>query len=99
MRVYTFQSVDCQKLETFQKMKHHLEEVMARKKGIDFEYHPDFKDMIVNPIAKWDEEATASIELGTNKLLDSFQVTREDIQKATDRVKVNIEIDRNTKKK
>jgi uncharacterized protein YqgV (UPF0045/DUF77 family) len=85
-------------LETFQKIKHQLDELMARKTNIDIDYRPDFKAMIENPISKWDQEATTAIELNTNALLVSFQSTKEDIKKATDSVKIDFEIDRNTKK-
>lgn len=71
---------------------------MSRKTNVPYEYHPDFKSMIQNPIHEWETEAMLVIDDGTKSLMESFQLTSEAIQKSTDSVKADIELDKKTKK-
>lgn len=98
MFLFAFQYTNCQKLEMFRAMKHHLEDLMTRKTNIAYDYHPDFKSMIQNPIFEWETEAMAAIENGTKSLMESFRLTSEAIQQSTESVKADIEIDKKTKK-
>lgn len=94
---FIFQLTNCQKLETFRKIKHYLENLMERKINVTFDSHPDFNAMILNPINEWDKEATTAIEHGTDSLMDAFRLTDEDIRKSTDNVKSDIERDQKMK--
>lgn len=96
--VCVFQRTDCQKLETFRAIKHHLEDLMARKTGIAFDHHPNFKAMIETPIVEWAAEAAAVIENGTGSLMDSFRLIGETVRESARSVKRDIENDRKTKK-
>lgn len=95
---FIFQCAHCQKLETFQAMKHHLEDLMSGKTHTMLDDHSNFKTMIQNPIIEWNKEATEAIQHGTNLLLDSFRLTDVAIQKSTNSVKSDIENDKKTKK-
>lgn len=95
---FTFQCADCQKLETFRAVKHHLENLIARKMDAITDDHPDLKSMISTPINEWNKEAILAIEHGTNLLMDAFRLTSEEIQRSTDNIKIDIETDKKTKK-
>lgn len=96
--LFIFQCTDCQKLETFRVMKHHLEDLMASKTNVMIDDHSNFKTIIQSTIIEWNKEAIAAIENGTNLLMNSFPLTEEAIQKSTHSVKSDIENDKKTKK-
>lgn len=94
-----FQRADGQKLETFRAIKHHLEDLMARKTGIAFDDHPNFRAMIENPIAEWAAVAESVIENGTDSLTDAFRSIGKTIEETTRSVKSEIENDDRKAKK
>lgn len=98
IRTFLFQIAAAQKLETFRALKHHLENLIARKTNFAFDNSLDLKAMILNPIVEWNAEAVAVIEHSTNLLMDSFRLTNEDVRHSVDSVKSDIENDKKTKK-
>lgn len=96
--LFLFQCTDCQKLETFRAMKHHLEDLMASKTNVMIDDHSNFQTIIQSTIIEWNKEAITAIENGTNLLMNSFPLTEEAIQKSTHSVKSDIENDKKTKK-